>query len=86
MEEIEENAETVTIWANPMLKLTSLAEMSGKSYTWLREQMRSDDPPPNTRPGKNAQPLVLWSDYVEWFKRKWGRNEEIKNKNQGGTQ
>lgn len=64
------------LWANPMLKLTDLAEMSGKSYTWLREQMASDWPPPHTRPNsggsENAQPLILWSDYVEWFKCKFG--------------
>lgn len=64
-------------WANPYLKLTALAEMSGKSYEWIRRQMRSDDPPPHTRPGPGAHPLVLWSDYVEWFERKFGEGERI---------
>lgn len=72
MGETEEKMLAGTMWANPMLKMPDLAAMAGKSYNWIAEQMRSDDPPPSTRPGDNAQPLVLWSDYVEWFKRKWG--------------
>lgn len=59
-------------WANPMLKVPELAAMSGKSATWIREQLRCEDPIPHTRPGEGAQPLVLWSDYVAWFKRKFG--------------
>lgn len=64
-------------WLNPMLKLPQVAKMSGKSLSWVQEQMRCRDHFPYYRPGgPRSQPVVLWSEYVDWFKRKFGEDGE----------
>lgn len=73
----ETEGDGLTVWANPMLKIPQLALWAGKSHVWIREQMQSADHFPYSRPdGPNSHPVVLWSDYVAWFKRKFGEDGE----------
>lgn len=57
------------MWANPMLTVPKLSEMSGKREDWLRGHLKGEDPIPHAADG--AIPLVLWSDFVEWYQRRY---------------
>jgi hypothetical protein len=61
------------LYANPFMRAPQLAEATGRSVNWVREQFRADDAPPHTQ---EPQPKVLWSDWVEWYEKKFEYTKE----------
>jgi hypothetical protein len=58
------------VWDNPMLNLRELADKAKVKYDWILAVMDSSDPVPSIQRGKRK--LVLWSDYIEWAKERYG--------------
>lgn len=56
-------------WTNPMLTVPKLAKMACKKEQWIRNHLRGEDPIPHYANG--STPLILWSDYVAWYKRRY---------------
>ena len=56
-------------WANPMLTIPRLAKLCGKKEDWLRNHLRCEDPIPHYT--NDSQPRVFYSDFVEWYKRRY---------------
>lgn len=71
----------MSIWANPMLTVPKLSDMSGKKEQWLRDHLKGEDPIPHSKDG--ATPLILYSDYVEWYQRRYSPASDMYGENAG---
>lgn len=69
------------MWANPMLTIPKLSDMANKKEQWLRNHLRGEDPIPHSKDG--ATPLILWSDYVEWYQRRYAPSSPHYGENAG---
>lgn len=69
------------MWANPMLTVPKLSDMACKKEQFIRDHLRSEDPIPHSMDG--ATPLILWSDYVEWYQRRYSPGSPAYGENRG---
>jgi hypothetical protein len=59
------------VYEDCYLTIPELAKKANVQAEWLREQARiRKDPLPTTV--RSKRPLVLWSNFVEWFENRYG--------------